>query len=317
MKALILAIKMSDDYLLELNQAALDITKDPSMIDMVLFDYQNSEKNYDKLDVNSINLVNIVNLPTREVEGYKEIINGLQFSEYDVAILGNNIISRQVAISFSVEKKLPLISGITKITQTQPLIVEKDIYSNNLSGKFEINGKSVLIVASGMYKKLDNPSGSPIIHKTNVTSTSKTDWIISSSIKEKISENSLKKSKHVVVAGRGIGSNENYRNLVSFANQTKFDLGVTRPIYWNGWANKNRLVGASGVITTAKLMIVFGASGSSPFMIGIRNSEVVIAVNKDPRAPIFKQVDVGIVEDSNEIINELKKIIESEKDRRV
>ncbi len=312
MKVLIIAIQMSDDNLLELNQAALDITNDPSKIDLYLFDYENSGKDYNKLNVNSINLINIVNLPTRKVEGYKEFINGLQFSEYNVAIFGNNIISRQVAISFSMKKNLSLISGITKINQVNPCIVEKDIYSNNLLGKFEINGKSALIVANGIYKKLDNPNGSPVINEIEVNSTITTDWIIDSSIKEKISENSLSQSKHLIVAGKGIGNKEKYCGLASFANEINFDLGVTRPIYWNGWANKSMLVGASGAITAAKLTLVFGASGSSPFNIGIKNSDVVIAINNDHKAPIFKHVDVGIVEDNNEIIDDLKKIIESE-----
>jgi electron transfer flavoprotein alpha subunit len=312
MKVLILAIKMSKDNLLELNQAALDITNDSSKIDMYLFDYENTSKEYNKLQVNELNIINLGNLPPRKVEGYKNFINGLQILEYDAIILGNNITSKQVAISIAARKHLPILSSITKINQVNPMIVEKDIYSNNLIGRFEIEGKVVLTIANGIYEKIKNPNGSPVVNEIKVNSNIRTDWIINSSIKEKISKNSLQDSNHLIVAGRGVGSKENFCNLVSLANQTSFNLGVTRPIYWNGWVSKNMLVGASGFITSAKLALVFGASGSSPFMVGVRNSEVIIAINKDSRAPIFKHVDVGIVEDANEIINELRKIIEVE-----
>lgn len=312
MKVLILAIKMSVDYLFELNQSALDITKDSSKIDMYLFDYENTNKEYYKLHVNEINLINMINSPPRKVEGYKDFINGLKISEYDAIILGNNITSKQIAISLAVKNHLSLLNGITKINQVNPMIVEKDIYSNNLVGRFETNGKLVLTVANGIYKKIENPNGCPVVNEIKVNSNTTTDWIVDSSIKEKINENSLKECNHLLVAGRGVGNKDNYCNLVSLANQTSFSLGVTRPIYWNGWASKNMLIGASGIITSAKLTLVCGASGSSPFIIGIRNSKVIIAINKDSRAPIFKHVDVGIVEDTNEIINDLRKIMEFE-----
>ena len=159
---------MSADYLLELNQAALDITNDSSMIDMYLFDYGNNCDEYNKLNVNVINFISMVNLPPRKVEGYKNFICGLDILEYDTIILGNNITSKQIAISLAVGKRLTLLSGITKINQVNPMIVEKDIYSNNLSGRFEIDGKSVLTIANGIYRKNKNQNGSPIINKIKV-----------------------------------------------------------------------------------------------------------------------------------------------------
>ena len=307
MRTLILSIGIKESQLLELNQAAIDITGNPDNIDMYFFDQGNDHAFLDKLSMNKINLVKIKKLPSREVEGYKAYIRSLQISEYDVILLGSNIISNQLAAYISVANKRSFLNGITRVISANPLTVEKDIYSNNLVGEFEIKGKAVLSIANEVYKKIENGDGNPLIEKSTVDVSPKVDWILDSSYEEKVAEVSLENSEFLIVIGRGIGDKENFEKLASFVGKTDFSLGVTRPVFSNGWASRAKLVGASGIVTAAKVTVVIGASGASPFLAGIKNSDLIIAINSDPRAPIFKHADVGIICDYKDIIQELKK----------
>ena len=114
----------------------------------------------------------------------------------------------------------------------------------------------------------------------------------------------------VLVGGRGIGSKENAQSLMRLGSLLGAGVGATRPAVFNGWFSLDRLVGASGERIMPKLCIVFGASGCTPLMLGIKKSNKIIAVNADPCAQIFDSCDIGIVGDCNQIIVEMTAALE-------
>jgi len=81
----------------------------------------------------------------------------------------------------------------------------------------------------------------------------------------------------------------------------------------NAWTDMNRLIGTSGLIISPKLCIVAGVSGTGVFSVGIKSSEVIVAINTDSKAPIFQMADVGIVGDLLAILSELEKVITADK----
>ena len=111
--------------------------------------------------------------------------------------------------------------------------------------------------------------------------------------------------------GRGIKGKENIPIAEELAKALGGVLACSRPIVDKGWLPKDRQVGTSGKTVKPKLYIALGISGAFQHVTGIKGSGIIIAVNKDPKAPIFRVADYGIVEDMFKVIPVLKnKIME-------
>jgi len=115
----------------------------------------------------------------------------------------------------------------------------------------------------------------------------------------------LEDAEIVVSAGRGIKDKKNLELIQKLADKLGAKLGVSRPLVDDGWINKAHQVGYSGRRVKPKLYVACGISGSSQHLAGMKESEVIIAINSDPSAPIFSYSDYGIVGDLFEVIPKL------------
>jgi electron transfer flavoprotein alpha subunit len=106
----------------------------------------------------------------------------------------------------------------------------------------------------------------------------------------------------VVVGGRGMGSRENFQLLFELARRLGGEVGATRPAVMAGWAEEERLLGQTGKNVKPRLLITVGTSGALQYTTGIQGAETIIAVNRDPNAPIFKMCDLGLVGDGRAIV---------------
>ena len=118
----------------------------------------------------------------------------------------------------------------------------------------------------------------------------------------------------VVAGGWGVGSTENWKLLEELAEVLGGAVGATRPAVDEKWALEDQMIGVGGKTVRPKLYIGAGISGALQHTVGIQDSKVIVAINKDPNAPIFKGADFGITGDLCEIIpclvNEIKKLYE-------
>ena len=110
----------------------------------------------------------------------------------------------------------------------------------------------------------------------------------------------VSKAERVVVAGLGCGANLALPKELAVATGSAF--GVSRPLADKGLASKNLVVGSTGSSLNAKLALVVGVSGAAHFTSGLRNVEIVVAVNSDPNAEIFKHADYCVVGDAAKIV---------------
>lgn len=116
----------------------------------------------------------------------------------------------------------------------------------------------------------------------------------------------LSAAKRVVGVGRGIGSQENLELAQALAGSIGAELACTRPISEEeGWMARERYVGVSGLMIKPALYVSLGISGQIQHTVGINQSGLIVSINKDKSAPMFKQSDYGIVGDMNEIVPKL------------
>jgi electron transfer flavoprotein alpha subunit len=108
---------------------------------------------------------------------------------------------------------------------------------------------------------------------------------------------SLDDAEIIVSAGRGVGDEEGLKKVEAFAAAIGAACGVSKPLVDNGWAPHERQVGVTGKKVAPKIYIALGISGAIQHKLGIQEAELVIAVNTDPDAPIFKFANYGIVGD--------------------
>lgn len=106
----------------------------------------------------------------------------------------------------------------------------------------------------------------------------------------------------LVSVGRGIGKPENIAPVQEFADAIGATVSCSRPVADKGWLPKGRQVGTSGKTVRPKVYIALGISGAFQHQAGMKNAETIIAVNKDPRAPIFNVAHYGIVGDLFQVI---------------
>lgn len=115
-------------------------------------------------------------------------------------------------------------------------------------------------------------------------------------------ESNLEDAKAIIVGGRGLGSREQFKLLFELAELLEGEVGATRPVVLAGWADEQRLLGQTGKTVKPRLLISIGTSGALQYTTAIHGAETIIAINRDPHAPIFKMADLGLVGESSAVL---------------
>lgn len=120
--------------------------------------------------------------------------------------------------------------------------------------------------------------------------------------REEVPASGLQMADVVVAGGWGIGSKSDWHYVEELASALDGAAGATRPPVDEGWAEEKQMIGQSGVTVRPRLYIGIGISGHMHHLVGIKGTDLMVAINSDPNAAIFQHCDVGLVGDFREIV---------------
>mgnify|MGYP001770802227 FL=1 len=184
------------------------------------------------------------------------------------------------------------------------IVPSRRIFLGKLDADIEIGGEAPYFISfqSGAFRgDAAQRGGSATIETVEVT-VGDVRMSAEEPFKEAKSSVDLTKSEIIVAVGRGIKSQENIALAKDLADALGADLAASRPICDNEWLPIDRQIGSSGQTVAPKVYIALGISGAIQHIVGMKNSGTIIAINKDPEAPIFDIADYGIVGDLFEAV---------------
>lgn len=171
---------------------------------------------------------------------------------------------------------------------------------------------AVVTLRPGSFKADESKSaGGQVVDKSGAAGdlTAKRKYL--ETIAAEVGDVDITKSDVLVSVGRGIEEQDNLQIVFDLAEAMKADVSCSRPIVDAKWLEKSRQVGTSGLTVKPKVYLALGISGAFQHVGGLKGNPFVVAINKNPKAPIFQVADVGIEANILEFIPELTEKIKS------
>ncbi len=239
----------------------------------------------------------------RLAEPLTELVKGMA-DGYEHILFPGTTSGKNVAPRLAALLDVMVISEITDVVDADTF--ERPIYAGNAIQTVQSSDPTkVVTVRSASFEAAGEQAAAPI-----ETAGAAADPGLSSWVEDKVAASDrpeLTSARIVVSGGRGVGSEENFAIIAKLADKLGAAVGASRAAVDSGYAPNDWQVGQTGKVVAPDLYIAVGISGAIQHLAGMKDSKVIVAINKDEEAPIFQVADYGLVGDLFQIVPELEK----------
>ncbi len=239
----------------------------------------------------------------RLAEPLTDLLHGMA-GAYDHIVFPATTTGKNVAPRLAALLDVMVISDIVGVEG--PDTFSRPIYAGNAIQTVQsTDAKKVVTVRGAAFDAAGEQAAAPIETAGAVADPGLSSWV-----EDRVAASDrpeLASAKIVVSGGRGVGSEENFRIIESLADKLGAAVGASRAAVDSGYAPNDWQVGQTGKVVAPELYIAVGISGAIQHLAGMKDSKVIVAINKDEEAPIFQVADYGLVGDLFQLVPELEK----------
>lgn len=263
-------------------------------------------------------IIDDARLENFNAETYQRVLSRL-ISEHKplLTLIGHTGFGVDLAPSLATELNMPLATDCIDLDfEAERLIVVRQVYGGKVNVKAVLRKSESYIVTlrPATFEAQEVPAVSgEIVEVASPLSEDITYKRFIEYVQPPAGEVDITAADVIVAIGRGIKEADNMPVVEKLAKTLGGVLACSRPVVDKGWLSSDRQVGTSGKTVKPKLYVAVGISGAFQHVSGMKNSDLIIAINKDSKAPIFRVADYGVVEDLFKIVPTLADRILKEK----
>lgn len=228
-------------------------------------------------------------------QDWTEMLHGF-VDKYALLVFVNDSFAKDVLPRLAAIHDISPVTDVCEIVAAD--VFKRPIYAGNAMATVQTNqGKNIISVRAASFAKVSlaiEPSASLRMVKRQLVKTTAR-WL--ASIKPDSEKHDLQSSALVISGGRGLGSKQAFEELAVIAQDKKAALGASRAAVDAGFVTNDCQVGQTGKIIAPDVYVAIALSGATQHIAGMKDSKTIIAINKDPDAPVFQYADYGLVAD--------------------
>jgi electron transfer flavoprotein alpha subunit len=233
----------------------------------------------------------------------------------ETVLFGNSVLAADVAAGLAARLEAGLNWDLTDLVRENGKLVGKRPALQD-SVYVDVGWKSeprIALFRSGSFDPVETGGSADIEELTIALEDFSTSARMVDQAHEESDGPSIEDAPVIVAGGRGLGGPENFTLVEELAKALGGAVGATRAVVDAGWYPYSTQVGQTGKTVSPKLYIACGISGAIQHKVGMQNASVIVAINKDPNAPIFEFSDLGVVGDVHEIVPKLTELVKARK----
>ena len=228
----------------------------------------------------------------------------IQAETPDLLIAAHTYQARDWLPRLAARRQRPLISDCVGFQLNGETAWTRPLFQGKINAQVKTTtGLTIISFQAGTFPSDDLGNGSPGVRTLEVDLSGVAPRVRPGETRQESRGSvDLSRAERIVAVGRGIGSEENLAMVRELAQALDAELASSRPVVDYGWLPHDHQVGSSGQTVAPKLYLALGISGAIQHQVGMKGAGFIVAINKDPHAPIFEIADAGIVADLLEIV---------------
>jgi electron transfer flavoprotein alpha subunit len=223
----------------------------------------------------------------------------------DAILIPTSYDGRDVAGRLSARLDRPVLTNVTGLRDEGGLVTEHPVFGGSLTvnAKFTSDGPGIVVVRAKSFaaEPAGGAAAAVVAAAPGEQGTTAGATIVTSHVEERTGPK-LEDATVVVSGGRGLGDASAYALIEEIAKLLHGAAGASRAIVDAGWVPYSHQVGQTGKTVKPLVYVACGISGATQHMVGMKGSKNIVAINKDPDAPIFQIADLGIVGDVHKVL---------------